>query len=66
MKKLVFLLTVAIFVNVTPPTHIPEKGDKSAQALGTLCQTSIGVCVWPPRPLGSACSCGSAAGFIRR
>ena len=37
---------------------------KVAQAQGTLCRTPSGDCPTSPRPVGSPCKCGNAAGFV--
>ena len=31
---------------------------------GFRCWTAIGHCPTPPQPVGSACSCGAAAGIV--
>ena len=44
----------------------PFKPPYSAQVdVSNLCKTQTGVCLLsPPQPVGSACACGSAPGFV--
>jgi len=59
-------LALSLAVAVTMPTSTDRKGAgmRTAQAIGTRCQTRVGICPWPPRPVGSACACGQYPGFV--
>ena len=64
-----FLVASAGLAPIPDGTPVPHPGAKppyTAQTkVSNICRTQTGVCLlMPPQPVGSACACGSAPGFV--
>ncbi len=71
----VFMLGAAVLLLLLPQQETtadriihedvrPESRPTLAQAYSSKCSTQSGICLVPPLPIGSPCSCGDYAGTI--
>ena len=66
IKATLALLAISTAVALTPAEPQQNALDQLAQAIGTKCQTAVGICPTAPAPVGSACACGQHPGFVRQ